>query len=69
MKNVKMYTCLQIHARTLERPHACKPARPHARILRTLHALIKIHAKILSCSRPHTRTMPSYKARLLYKVC
>ena len=36
---------------------------------RLKHSTLKskfVHAKILSCARPHARTMQSYKARLLY---
>ena len=52
------------------RPHARTPARLHARTpARLNHSTLKsnfVHAKILSCARPHARTMQSYKARLLY---
>ena len=52
------------------RPHARTPARLHARTpARLKHSTLKlkiVHAKILSCARPHARTMQSYKARLLY---
>ena len=53
------------------RPHARMPARPHVRTpARLKHSTLKskfVNAKILSCARPHARTMQSYKARLLYK--
>ena len=55
-------SCLFIHARTLARPHACTPARLNHSTLQSNF----VHAKILSCARPHARTMQSYKARLLY---
>ena len=51
-------------------PHARKSARLHAHThARSKHSTLKskfVNAKILSCARPHARTMQSYKACLLY---
>ena len=62
------HVCLSTPARL----HARTPARLHARTLARLkHSTLKskfVHARFLSCARPHARTMQSYKARLLYMI-
>ena len=58
-----MFIYPRSHVRTPVCPHACTTPHPHPRLK---HSTLKSNSSTLKFYRAHARTMPSYKARLLY---